>query len=52
MKYLPATAIALAIGASVIAGLYITKSLDCLLGLFALLIAYAAIPGKSISEIF
>ncbi len=51
MKYLPAVAIALGVGASVIAGLYITKNSECLFGLLTMIFALAAIPGVNIKDI-
>ncbi len=51
MKYLPSVAIAFGVGASVIAGLYITKKPECLIGLFGMLAALAAVPGINVKDI-
>jgi len=44
MKYLPAVAIAVSVGAAVIYATYLTKDPVCLLGLGAMVLAYLATP--------
>lgn len=46
MKYMPAVAIALVVGAAVSLSIYVTKEPVFLVGLIALVLAYWAIPGK------